>query len=141
MFTESTDGILSIDINKHEIVAGSADCSYRIYNIRDGMARIVFLLNTSSFKFSVFLLKLNSFFFKLYHIPNNPIISLYKNKNKKFYYLEFLMAFIKIQMYVDFLGEAVTSVHFTPDSNCILATTQNSHLRMMDKSNGKMLVE
>ncbi|PAV56917.1 hypothetical protein WR25_15760 [Diploscapter pachys] len=81
MFTESTDGILSIDINKHEIVAGSADCSYRIYNIRDGM------------------------------------------------------------MYVDFLGEAVTSVHFTPDSNCILATTQNSHLRMMDKSNGKMLVD
>ncbi|PAV58069.1 hypothetical protein WR25_24627 [Diploscapter pachys] len=47
MFTESTDGILSIDINKHEIVAGSADCSYRIYNIRDGMARIGFLLNTT----------------------------------------------------------------------------------------------
>ncbi|CAI5441693.1 unnamed protein product [Caenorhabditis angaria] len=79
IFNESTDGILSIDVNQHEIVVGSADCNYRTYNIRDG------------------------------------------------------------NMTVDFMGDAVNSVHFTPDGNCILASTGDGNVRLMDKSNGKLL--
>lgn len=36
IFNEATDGIISIDVNGHEIVAGSADGNYRIYSVRDG---------------------------------------------------------------------------------------------------------
>lgn len=36
IFNEANDSILSIDVNGHEILVGSADCNYRIYNIRDG---------------------------------------------------------------------------------------------------------
>lgn len=79
IFNEATDSVLSIDVNGHEIVAGSADGNYRTYSIRDGT------------------------------------------------------------MTVDFLGESVNSVHFTPDGNCVLASTQDGHLRLMDKSNGKNL--
>uniref|UniRef100_A0A1I7XTG9 WD repeat domain-containing protein 83 n=1 Tax=Heterorhabditis bacteriophora TaxID=37862 RepID=A0A1I7XTG9_HETBA len=79
IFTEATDSVLSVDINGHEIVTGSADSNYRVYNIRDGNVNI------------------------------------------------------------DFLGETVNCVHFTPDSNCVLASTQDGHVRLMDKISGKML--
>lgn len=36
IFNEATDSVLSIDINGGEIVAGSADGSYRLYSIREG---------------------------------------------------------------------------------------------------------
>ncbi|CAI4224389.1 unnamed protein product [Auanema sp. JU1783] len=81
VFNESTDGVLSIDVNGHEIVAGSADCNYRIYSVRDG------------------------------------------------------------NVHIDFMGESVNSVHFTPDGNCVLASTQDGNVRLMDKSNGKMLTQ
>ncbi|CAJ0569351.1 unnamed protein product, partial [Mesorhabditis spiculigera] len=41
----------------------------------------------------------------------------------------------------DYLGESVTSVSFTPDGNCILATTLDNNLRLMDKQSGKMLAK
>ncbi|EPB79038.1 WD domain, G-beta repeat protein [Ancylostoma ceylanicum] len=79
IFNEATDSVLSIDINGGEIVAGSADCNYRLYSIREGNVNI------------------------------------------------------------DFMGESVNSVHFTPDGNCVLASTQDGSLRLMDKMSGKML--
>ncbi|CAJ0958813.1 unnamed protein product, partial [Mesorhabditis belari] len=81
IFNEATDAILSIDVNGHDIVVGSADGHYRHYSVRDGVVN------------------------------------------------------------EDFLGESVTSVSFTPDGNCILASTLDSTLRLMDKSNGKMLAQ
>ncbi|KIH69521.1 WD domain, G-beta repeat protein [Ancylostoma duodenale] len=79
IFNEATDSVLSIDINGGEIVAGSADCNYRLYSIREGNVNI------------------------------------------------------------DFMGESVNSVHFTPDGNCVLASTQDGNLRLMDKMSGKLL--
>ncbi|ETN71288.1 WD domain, G-beta repeat protein [Necator americanus] len=79
VFNEATDSVLSIDINGGEIVAGSADCNYRLYSIREG------------------------------------------------------------NVHIDFMGNSVNCVHFTPDGNCVLASTQDGNLRLMDKVNGKML--
>nr|pir hypothetical protein F33G12.2 - Caenorhabditis elegans [Caenorhabditis elegans] len=79
IFNESTDGILSIDVNGHEIVAGSADGNYRVYSIRDG------------------------------------------------------------NMTVDYMGDSVNSVSFTPDSNCLLAGVMGGIVRLIDKSSGKLL--
>lgn len=42
-------------------------------------------------------------------------------------------------MTIDFMGESVNCVHFTPDGNCVLASTQDGIVRLMDKSNGKNL--
>ncbi|CAB3405661.1 unnamed protein product [Caenorhabditis bovis] len=42
-------------------------------------------------------------------------------------------------MSIDFMGEAVNSVHFTPDGNCVLAGAMGGIVRLMDKSNGKLL--
>ncbi|CAD6192149.1 unnamed protein product [Caenorhabditis auriculariae] len=79
IFTESTDAILSIDVNGHEIAAGSADGNYRTYSIRDG------------------------------------------------------------NMTVDFMGDSVNSVKFTPDGNCLLAGVMGGVVRLMDKGNGRLL--
>uniref|UniRef100_A0A158PAY5 WD repeat domain-containing protein 83 n=1 Tax=Angiostrongylus cantonensis TaxID=6313 RepID=A0A158PAY5_ANGCA len=79
IFNEATDSVLSVDINGGEIVAGSADGNYRLYNIREG------------------------------------------------------------KLHIDFMGENVNCVHFTPDANCVLASVQDGNIRLMDKSSGKML--
>ncbi|EFO91515.1 hypothetical protein GCK72_005932 [Caenorhabditis remanei] len=79
IFNESTDGIISIDVNGHEIVAGSADGNYRIYNVRDG------------------------------------------------------------NMTLDYMGDSVNSISFTPDGNCLLAGVMGGIVRLMDKSSGKLL--
>lgn len=43
------------------------------------------------------------------------------------------------RMISDSLQEPVTSVHFTGDSNCILASCLDSAIRLVDKSNGATL--
>ncbi|KAL8769193.1 MAG: hypothetical protein Q9194_005515 [Teloschistes cf. exilis] len=42
-------------------------------------------------------------------------------------------------MYVDTLGHPITSVQQTTDGNAVLVSTLDSTIRLMDKSNGKML--
>ncbi|KJH42693.1 WD domain, G-beta repeat protein [Dictyocaulus viviparus] len=79
VFNEATDSLLSIDINGGEIVTGSADGNYRLYDIREG------------------------------------------------------------KLHIDFMGESVNCVHFTPDANCVLASVQDGNVRLMDKVTGKML--
>jgi len=41
----------------------------------------------------------------------------------------------------DFLKDPVTSVSFSHDKNCILASTLNSTIRLLDKQSGEMLAE
>uniref|UniRef100_A0A915PRP1 WD repeat domain-containing protein 83 n=1 Tax=Setaria digitata TaxID=48799 RepID=A0A915PRP1_9BILA len=78
---ESTDAVLTVDVNSHEICSGSADGNARIYNIRDG------------------------------------------------------------RMTADFLGDSVTSVHFSADGQCLLASTKDGFIRLIDKINGQLLAD
>lgn len=46
---------------------------------------------------------------------------------------------IIIQMTIDYMGDSVNSVSFTPDGNCILAGAMGGVVRLMDKNSGKLL--
>lgn len=41
----------------------------------------------------------------------------------------------------DYIGPAITSAKLTKDGNCILASSLDSTMRLMDKSNGRLLNE
>ncbi len=81
MLDEATDSVTSLYVSDHEIVTGSADCSVRRYDLRDG------------------------------------------------------------RMLVDFMGKAVTSVGLTKDGQCLLASTMDGNVRLLDKDNGQLLAE
>uniref|UniRef100_F1L6P4 WD repeat domain-containing protein 83 n=1 Tax=Ascaris suum TaxID=6253 RepID=F1L6P4_ASCSU len=45
------------------------------------------------------------------------------------------------RMTVDYLGESVTSVHFSGDGQCVLASTKDGFVRLLDKLNGQLLAD
>ncbi|CAM0140230.1 unnamed protein product [Umbelopsis sp. WA50703] len=45
------------------------------------------------------------------------------------------------QLHEDYIGAAITSVRMSKDRNCILVSTTDNTLRLMDKSNGSLLNE
>lgn len=45
------------------------------------------------------------------------------------------------RLYADLIGKSVTSVTFTRDGQCVLASTLDSSLKLMDKDSGEMLNE
>ena len=42
-------------------------------------------------------------------------------------------------MTLDYMGDSVNSISFTPDGNCLLAGVMGGIVRLMDKSSGKLL--
>lgn len=45
------------------------------------------------------------------------------------------------RMHADFIGKAVSSVSFTKDGQCVLASTLDDSIKLMDKDTGEMLNE
>ena len=45
------------------------------------------------------------------------------------------------QLHVDCIGQAVTSVSFTKDGQCLLASTLDDTIRLLDKDTGELLNE
>ena len=45
------------------------------------------------------------------------------------------------QLRVDYIGQPVTSVNFTRDGQCVLASTLDDTIRLMDKDTGELLNE
>ena len=45
------------------------------------------------------------------------------------------------QLRVDCIGQPVTSVNFTRDGQCVLASTLDDTIRLMDKDTGELLNE
>ena len=45
------------------------------------------------------------------------------------------------QLHVDCIGHPVTSVSFTGDGQCVLASTLDDTIRLMDKDTGELLNE
>ncbi|MCP9263825.1 WD repeat domain-containing protein 83 [Dirofilaria immitis] len=41
----------------------------------------------------------------------------------------------------DFLGNSVTSLHFSADGQCLLASTKDGFIRLLDKMNGQLLAD
>uniref|UniRef100_A0A0R3QKR9 WD repeat domain-containing protein 83 n=1 Tax=Brugia timori TaxID=42155 RepID=A0A0R3QKR9_9BILA len=41
----------------------------------------------------------------------------------------------------DFLGDSVTSLHFSADGQCLLASTKDGFIRLIDKMNGQLLAD
>lgn len=42
---------------------------------------------------------------------------------------------------LDFLGDSLTSLHFSADGQCFLASTKDSLIRLIDKIDGQLLAE
>ncbi|KAK0403852.1 hypothetical protein QR680_017159 [Steinernema hermaphroditum] len=45
------------------------------------------------------------------------------------------------RIFIDYMGDSVTSVKLTNDRQCVVTSTMGGHIRMMEKINGKLLTE
>lgn len=120
---ESGDSVSSLDVLGHEIVTGSVDGIMRLYDLRMGKiyADVLGRKKKTPPNPKTPCPKPTIFFFPFFFLPH----SLPPESSP-------LTPFPRAL-------EPITSIHQTRDGNAVLASTLDSTIRLMDKSNGKLL--
>ncbi|KAL8693480.1 MAG: hypothetical protein Q9218_001711 [Villophora microphyllina] len=103
------------------VVSGSFDATVRLWDCKSQSTKPIQTLEES--KDSVSSL----------HVLGHEIVTGSVDGKMRLYDLRMGM------IYVDTLGHPITSVQQTTDGNAVLVSTLDSTIRLMDKSNGKML--
>ncbi|WKX93134.1 hypothetical protein Q1695_010848 [Nippostrongylus brasiliensis] len=103
------------------VFSGSTDCTMQAFDNRSRSERAIQIFNEATD--SVLSIDING----------GEIVAGSADGNYRLYSIR------EGNVHIDFMGESVNCVHFTPDANCVLSSVQDGNLRLMDKSNGKML--